>query len=73
MLDNYANACEGKVQYPNKQWAIEASKNIQISNENRVKYGIAGRKNFGKVKVYLCPFCHFWHIGHYTGYKGVKH
>jgi hypothetical protein len=50
MLDNYANACEGKVQYPNKQWAVDASKNIQISNENRVKYGIADHTGYKGVK-----------------------
>ena len=72
MLDNYANACEGKTKYHSKGAAENVKINIEIANKNKIKFGIADRKNFGELAVYKCPFCHKWHVGHYTSGTVLK-
>ncbi len=63
--------CGSKTQYSNRKKANDAKRNIEISNANKRKFGIADNKNFGALNVYLCPFCGYWHIGHYTNKSPV--
>lgn len=64
MIDDFEHACRDKSQYSNKQRAIDAMRNIELSNRNRLRFGIGNYKNKGKLNVYFCKFCGFWHIGH---------
>ena len=67
MQIDFEHSCAGKYQYSNKQRAIDAKKNLEINNKTRMKYGVGDYKNRGEIEIYFCPFCGYWHIGHFTG------
>ena len=48
-------ACIGKTKHETAAMAWQEKKNINCS---------------GKIDVYKCTFCHYWHIGHTN--QGVK-
>ena len=64
MQETYERSCRGKVQYGTKRKANDAMTNATISNAARLKYGVATIKNHGKLNIYFCKFCGFWHVGH---------
>lgn len=66
MQIDFEHSCKDKTQYSNKQRAIDAKTNIEIDNQNRARFGLGDYKTRGKITIYFCPFCGFWHIGHFT-------
>jgi rubrerythrin len=71
MQIDFEHSCAGKYQYRNKKMAADAKTNLEINNKNRMRFGIADHKNKGEIDIYFCPFCGYWHIGHFT--SEVKH
>jgi hypothetical protein len=68
MIITFEKSCKNKYQYKTKKLASEALRSLIIENQTKLKYKIAGRKNFGKIGIYPCQFCGYWHIGH-TAWK----
>lgn len=64
MQIDFEHSCKDKKQYPTKRWALETVKNMELDNKTRMKWGVGTHKNMGKLNVYFCQFCGFWHIGH---------
>jgi hypothetical protein len=60
----FEKSCEHKYQYKTKKLASEALRSLIIENQTRLKYKIGCHKNLGKIEIYFCQFCGYWHIGH---------
>jgi hypothetical protein len=64
MQVTFEKSCKGKHQYRTKKMAVEAMAVVDIENKTRLKWGVGNHKNMGKLNIYFCQFCGFWHIGH---------
>jgi len=62
----FEKSCKNKYQYKTKQLANEALRSLIIENQTKLKYKIGSHKNMGKLNIYPCQFCGYWHVGHVT-------
>lgn len=60
--DRLIHSCLCKVQYPSEKAANAARR--RTWGQEFIKHGAEGIGGERPLGVYLCLFCHCWHVGH---------